>query len=334
MNGPQTPVFMRNNSWTRLIERVSEQNAQEGKPAGRGVDQMAHGTRVVPASQSKRVADYVPPPEDPAVAMRANSRAAALGITSDGRIGAPAGPSDDGLSDAEIDKMLSNAGIPAPSGGPAPPEPPVLEEAPPNHVARNIPPYRSPVPSGRQAPSLAIHSMPDFTKVEGFDLERKVAIIDGVEFRLAEEDVKAMKRFAINVVLENVTYQLAQALVNLGIAPELAKTTAESMRKEVIAAQTPGGLSDERRNEAVSREVQANETAGRVSPEQEESGRQVLQMQGVHEDVQLLLGDEGNPEALLSDPEGDSAEAPLGGGTEGKADDEGSVAGDSEAPRP
>lgn len=264
MNGPQTPAFTRNNSFTRLIDRVAEMNEVAGKPAGRSVEQMGRFSPVVPAARASAVPDYVPTPLDPRHAMHANARAAALGMTNDGKIGAPVSSEAGEPSDDEIDRMLANAGTPPPGVSVPSEEMSVspLQTSPPTpvHVKRSSSP-----------PGLSLRAMPDFTKVEGFDLIKEVALIDGVEFRLAKQDVLAMKKFAIEVVLENVTYQVAQALIDLGIPEDVARTAAEGMQREIIAAKTPGGMSGAGKEV---REVPGAEAAVPVSPKNSGEGRE------------------------------------------------------------
>lgn len=256
MNGPHTPAFRRDNRWTRLIERVGEQNAIDGKPAGRMIEQIGQAQPLISAARVRRMSpeeqrrtDFVPEPEDPRIAMMSNARAAAMGLSSDslpqlgddlpGDIGHVGGEP----TDAEIDQMLAIARGAAPPGvataaeGAAAPVPGGSGIAAAGRVA---------LPRGA-APKMGLagpRTMPDFANVEGFDLTRKVAVVDGMEFRITDEDVVAMKKFAIQVVLDNITFQVAQALTALGLPEAMAAMTVEKMREAANAATgaTPGGM--------------------------------------------------------------------------------------------
>lgn len=297
MNGPQTPMFLKSNRFTQLMDRIAEQNAAEGKPAGRSVEQLgATGRPMISAAQVARMTpqqkvrtDYVPEMEDPNIAMRANARAAALGITNDmipttgddlpgdiGRVSADP-------SDAEIDAMLAAArrspppGIAAAGEGAAAPGPAQVPAAA-GSVA---------LPRGRALGS--VRTMPNFANVEGFDLIRKVAVVDGMEFMLADADVVDMKKFAIQVVLDNVTFQLAQALMQLGLPQEMAEIAAEKMRETVATGTTPGGMSGrEGSDEAVQQVPPGPVGTTGVLQGQSGTGRVDATVSDVYPDVQRV----------------------------------------------
>lgn len=325
MNGPHTPVFSRNNRWTQLIERIGSQNAMEGKPAGRMIEQMGNATPLISAARVARMSkqervrtDYVPDAEDPGIAMRANARAAALGITNDvipnggddlpGDIGHVA--SDP--TDAEIDNMIAAArgqsmpGITSAAEGAAAPGLPVV----PSPAAAG----RVALPRGHAAPGVGLagpRTMPNFANVEGFDLTRKVVVVDGMEFKLADDDVVAMKKFAIQVVLDNVTYQLAQALIQLGIPQEMAEATAEKMRE--TAAGATGGVSGtiaggKPATEAV-QEVPTGEVTGRVLPGPTGTGHVDTTVSGLRDAVQQVTETFGSQPSVQLDTQGSSERA-------------------------
>lgn len=314
MNGPHTPVFARNNRWTQLIERAALQNAQDGKPAGRMIEQMANATPVISAARVARMSprerartDFVPEPEESAVAMRANARAAALGITNDisqdddlpGDIGHVA--SDP--SDAEIDAMLAAAkgqplpGVAAVAEGVAAPS---LES---DYTARAAAAQRAvTLPRGQSAPVVGLagpRTMPNFANVEGFDLTRKVAVVDGMEFKLADNDVVAMKKYAIQVVLDNVTYQLAQALIQLGIPQEMAHATAEKMRE--TAAGATGGVSEGQDAAQTLQQVPTGEAAGGVLPGPAGTGHADDPLSSMREGVRQVTGTSHGSETVQAD---------------------------------
>jgi hypothetical protein len=301
MNGPHTPVFARRNRWTQLIERVGEQNAMDGKPAGRMIEQMGNATPVISAAKVARMSprerartDFVPEPEEAAVAMRASARAAALGINNNDSpqpgddLPGDIGHVSSDPTDAEIDAMLAAAkGQPMPGA----------TEAAGGAAAQGNAGMPGPSAAGRVTLPRGVSStglsgprtMPNFANVEGFDLTRKVVVVDGMEFRLADDDVVAMKKYAIQVVLDNVTFQLAQALIQLGIPQDMAQATAEKMRE--TAAGATGGVSAQ----AV-QQVPAGETAGGILPGPAGAGHVDETLSNVRDGVQQIV------KALVSEP--------------------------------
>jgi hypothetical protein len=353
MNGPHTPVFTRVNSFTRLIDRVGLQNAQEGKAAGRTVEQMGmNSTPVISAARVRRMnaeearrTDFVPDPEDPRLTMHANARAAALGITNDetpddipGDIGHVSGD----MSDAEIDRMLAAAkgtavpGADAASEGAAASRPTTVGPQATGRVT---------LPRGVAAPVAGLagpRTMPNFSNVEGFDLTRKVAVVDGMEFKLADEDVVAMKKYAIQIVLDNVTFQLAHALVALGIPEEMARATADTMRQTALteatnvksetagAAATPGGMDGTAGAAQTVPQVRRGEDGKSLPPGQSKPGQDGKPMPSMHGDLQYLLIEEGSSPEVPTVNQG-SSEQPASPSLNGReTDDAGSLLGDSE----
>lgn len=351
MNGPHTPMFLRDNKWTRVIERAAAANAEAGKPAGRMMEQLtATGSRVIPAARLKGMTEaeqarvaYVPPPEDPRAAMMANSRAAALGIADGSVPGMGGGGAVEvgDLSDAEIDAMLAGhrgqdiPGATAAGEGAAAPAP-IAASIRPQDEAKAAQRAVA-LPAGRMG---AARTMPDFSRVEGFDLIRKVAVVDGMEFRLADDDVVAMKKYAIQVVLDNVTFQLAQALIALGIPQEMAAVAAETMRKSATDGATPGGMLGTggaagagASTEAVSK-VQENQGTESVLPGPEVAGRIDGPMPGVRDEVQPLAAKApGGPEVSDHDAGGGTSPPAVGSG-DGATDDVGYLLGDGGPPSP
>jgi hypothetical protein len=82
-----------------------------------------------------------------------------------------------------------------------------------------------------------IVKLPDFRKIEGFDFFRNVLYIDGLEFEIPAEDVLAMKRYAVDIALDHVVKQLAEALIVFGVPPALAQATADSVKESAANAQ-------------------------------------------------------------------------------------------------
>lgn len=351
MNGPHTPAFSRVNSMTRLIERVAQQNAMDGKAAGRMLDQFALTTPVISAARNgvdpktgiARGRDFIPDMEDPRALMAANARSAALGISND--MIPQIGQGDDDLpgdighvadepTDAEIDVMLARArggrvpGVDAASTGAAAPGVPQVAS-----TAAGV----SPLPRGRaHQPGLTgARMMPNFANVEGFDLVRKVAVVDGMEFKLIEEDVVAMKKFAIQVVLDNVTFQLAQALVELGIPQDMAEATASKMRESATAGLTPGGMENAGRSAGTDEAVQSvrkNEISQPILQGSGREGQPVEAVQDVCDTVQPLGETSPSIAPVPANVQGSGEQLarPLIFG--GSPDDLGYLLGDGEAP--
>jgi hypothetical protein len=326
MNGPQTPAYVKDNSFTRLINRVSQMNAEEGKPAGRSMSQAAemfqpaipaHKLRGLTAAQQARL-DFVPPSLSPEEAHMANARAQAMGLDDvdslpviPGRIlsgpNTPVHPGDP--SDEEIEAMLPSRFR--------------TDSAPdPGHVAA----VAAHVPSGRPMNSddargmIGARAMPNFRNIQGFNLERGVAVVDGIEFPLADEDVRDMKKFALHVVLDSMVIQVAQALVDIGVPEEMAKAAAQSLKDAAAHAAVPGSMKDGGKpagNETVL-EVPTGTAAGEVREESSEAGRppvgvpDMLEVADGGEDTFWLLEDSGESgdEPAVSDDGGGS-----GGGT-------------------
>lgn len=280
MNGPHTPAYVKNNSFTRLMDRVAMLNANEGKPAGRAAAQAAeHFQQAIPAHRLRgmtpgqlRELDHVPDMLSPEESQHANARAAALGIDDDmvppvaGTLrGGPSTPVTAGdPTDEEIEAMLPQRFRPDPAAAAAA-----------EHVA-NHPPFtqQANVPSGRPMTAaqgmLAARAMPNFRIIQGFNLEKGVAVVDGIEFPLSDEDVRDMKKFALHVVLDSMVIQVAQALVDIGVPKEMAEKAAQSLRDAAANAAVPGSMADGGRESAATSpsvsEVPRGETTGGVPP--------------------------------------------------------------------
>lgn len=307
MNGPHTPVFTRHNRFTQLTERIAEANAQNGKAAGRSVEQFMNATPVISAKRygvDKNTGlangpDFMPEPEDPQAAMMASARAAAMGVqnfnspTFDDDMPGDIGHVASDPSDAEIDAMLRRAGTKVPGVD-------ATAQGAADPAARV-----APASAGRQVtlprgtPMGVARQMPNFANVEGFDLVRKVAVVDGMEFQLSEVDVVGMKKFAIQVVLDNVTFQLAKALVALGIPAEMAQATADKMRETV----------EVKSDEAV-QPVQSREDARGVLPEPNETGRTGREVQSLPDRVEQQPEPPNSGAKVQPDTQGNSERTP------------------------
>lgn len=305
MNGPNTRAYVKDNAVTRMIQRVAEHNAAEGKPAGRAFEQAGRFSRTIPAHvfnkmspQQQARALAIPEGMTPQEFAMANARAGALGLTGDDDddmpiMGSQQGEqSIEGVTDEEVEAMLQEAKIARPGAAPtqAAPAPTVTAPEVPRERTQFVTGLQhAPVPSGAAFSSKA---MPDFRKVEGVNLIKGVVIVDGMEFPMAAVDVQDMKKYAVTVVLEHTVFQLAQALIEFGIPPEMAKEAAENLRKMTAKdAITPGGMpSGERSAGEEVQSVPANETTAPVQSRTEEQNGLGKSMQGLPEaDTEALL---------------------------------------------
>jgi hypothetical protein len=74
--------------------------------------------------------------------------------------------------------------------------------------------------------------LPDFTQVQLFDFSTNVLYIDGLAFKIPEADVRDMKRYAVDLALDHVVKQLAEALIAFGVPQELADQMGASVREK------------------------------------------------------------------------------------------------------
>lgn len=290
MNGPATPAFVKDNAFTRLINRVSELNASQGFQAGNAVEQSENFRAVIPAHQLRHLTpeqaarlDHIPSPVSPEEIMRANAAAAVMGVREaddllpPGMV--PGGNTDvsDGPTEAEIEEMIppkfrTRTNRPANSGLDLPVD--------------NVGALDQAVAMIQQRPGRnTFRVMPNFAAIEAFDLVRKVAVIDGTDFPLADIHIRDLKRFALDIVLDNVVAQVANALAALGIPPEMAQAAADKVR-ETAATAAVGSVNA---GDQAVQSVQGSKTDNGVLP-----GSQMVSsnMQDVQEDSES--GEDGD----------------------------------------
>jgi hypothetical protein len=92
---------------------------------------------------------------------------------------------------------------------------------------------KSSTPTGRMSPLAGRPQLPDFRKVESFDLVTNTIYVDGMSFPIPIEDVFPMKSYAVQIVLDHVVAQLAKALIEFGIPEAAAMEAAEKLRETV-----------------------------------------------------------------------------------------------------
>ncbi len=292
MNGPHTKMYVKDNPFTRLIDRVTEINVSEGKQVGIGA---AHGAEnylpAIPAAQLARMTpgqiaamEFVPPPLSPEQVMRANAQAAALGIVDADELGMP-GEMGVGPTEEEIEAMLPRRFQNRPS-------------APPRSNVGQPQPDADVIPSGRpMAAAQGIfnaRSLPNFKNVQGFNLERGVAVVDGIEFPLPDEDVLDMKKYALSIVLDMMVIQVAQALVEFGLPQEMAEAAAQKLRETAAAsAAVPGAMANAGKDQSPAGEavssVSSGTSTGTLSSGSVAPGRPVELVQELSPDMEYFL---------------------------------------------
>jgi hypothetical protein len=212
------PAQEKDNALTRFMRDVADTNAAAGLPAGRsaggpaGIDPP---TRVRTAAMKEPLIVKPLTKEEKADLDR---KAQALGIM----------PKD------ELDELAEPEDDDAPAGadlvmGPMIPTPGSIRHP------RTEPPYTGPGSGpNRQTAREFMNDrtrLPDFTQVQSFNLETNTIYVDGMSFPIPEEDVTAMKSYAVQIVIDHVVAQLAKALIEFGVPPTVATEAAERLRE-------------------------------------------------------------------------------------------------------
>lgn len=297
MNGPHTKAYVKNNRFTQLIDYVAQLNAQDGKPAGRAASQAAeHFITAVPAGRVRSLRpaeaaklDYVPPPLSAEQIAYANAQAQALGVA-DGS-GDEITDTADGPTEEEIAAMLPQrfrTGTTSPSGA----------------TTQRTVAVPQGVPATAAQGIATARAMPNFRNIQGFNLEKGVAVVDGIEYPLPEDDIRDMKKYALSIVLDVMVVQVAQALCDFGLPKEMAEAAATKLRETAAAnAAVPGSMANAGRepagtNETLS-EVQPDESAVGVQPQSNPASRTRESLQEMSPnsapatDIEWLLEDRG-----------------------------------------
>lgn len=214
-----SPAYEKDNPLTQMMSRVKQINAAAGMPAGRGASDQPIQVGSGPSVRSAAMQN--PPPLTPEEQARRDAAARKLGIL-------PPDPDED--PNYPSLEAAMEAGMPVPS-----PEPPVERMTAREFI--NAHPERAAVQArfdqvgvGAFSPPPTVR-LPDFRKVTGFDFFRNVIYIDGLEFDIPEDDVRDMKRYAVDIALNQVVKHLAEALVAFGVPAALAQATADSVRE-------------------------------------------------------------------------------------------------------
>jgi hypothetical protein len=236
-----TPAFEKNNAMTEVIRRAQRINAEAGLPAGRNaVNQpvtVGSGTSVRSAAMND------PRPLSAEEVEARDARARELGLL-------PKLEGEDNpygsLADAQA------AGMPV-----------ELNTALDKEVRRQGGMAR---PSVDVPASQSMVRLPDFTKVQMFDFIRNVIYIDGLEFAIPADDVRDMKRYAVDLALDHVVKQLADALIAFGVPQELANQMGASVREKANGTGQGEGTTSDAGTERQS-EGSDQEAAGPSRPE-------------------------------------------------------------------
>lgn len=206
-----TPAVNKNNALTQMMDRVKQVNAAAGMPAGRGASDQP--ITVGPGTSVRSAAMQDPKPLSAQEQAERDARARELGIL-------PPDP------DADPNYPSLDAALAA---GSAVPDPVSSRQ-----TAREFIASHPEQVGGRQRDDLIAAPtvrLPDFRKVTGFDFFRNVIYIDGLEFDIPEDDVRDMKRYAVDIALNQVVKHLADALIAFGVPAHLAQATADSVRE-------------------------------------------------------------------------------------------------------
>lgn len=212
----------KDNALTRVLREVAEANAQAGKPAGRSA---AMGPDPGPRVRSQAMTVAPLSAEEKAERDR---KAKELGIM----------PKD------ELDELQDDE----PEGGPMPAPAPASSFVPKPGFSKNRPTQAAigalaAVRTGggmldpdRMTAREFLASkpqLPDFKKVQQFDLTTNTIYVDGMAFPIPQEDVLAMKSYAVQIVLDHVVFQLAQALIEFGVPKAAAMAAADRLRETI-----------------------------------------------------------------------------------------------------
>jgi len=134
-----------------------------------------------------------------------------------------------------------------------------------------------------QVPIMSRPQLPDFRKVETFDLVSSVIYVDGMAFPIPTADLGMMKTYAVQVALDHVVRQLALALIEFGVPAAAADAAAKSLRDQVA---------DGRSNDSDVSGVSASATADGVPAESDtEAGLDVPAVSS--EGSEAVSGDAG-----------------------------------------
>jgi len=220
------PAIEKDNALTRFMREVSQVNAEAGLPAGRSAGGPAN---VEPPTRVRSHAMSRPTPVKPLSLeekMELDAKAKALGIM----------PSDelDELreTDGDDDDRAAEAARDAVPSGPAIPVPGSIRN--PRRPAPGVSGILRAVEEGKvQGPIMSRPQLPDFKKVQVFDLTSNTIYVDGMAFPIPSEDVLAMKSYAVQIVLDHVVAQLAKALIEFGVPQAAAMDAADKLRETI-----------------------------------------------------------------------------------------------------
>lgn len=191
-----------NNPFTRLIARVGELNASEGRPAGRSYSGPVSADPPMRVQSAAMRAEPLTPEEQ----AHRDQRARELGILE---------PDPNASGDEII--VPPQADVPLRMMSP--------RSQPGRQTAREFLADLPPRPT-----------LPNFLNVQGFDLTTGELVIDGMSFPIPEEDRRDMKAYAVQIALDHIVAQLVVALVAFGLPQESAEVAADKLREGVTSA--------------------------------------------------------------------------------------------------
>ncbi len=209
------------------MDSIAEQNAAEGLPAGRSYGGPANAeppTRVRSAAMREPVVQKPLTPEEKAELDR---KAREIGILP---------PSDDVL-----DELSDDEDEPAPVPSPVPNESLIPKPGSIRNRAQRPRDVTATVIHPQSGQPVSKPMLPDFTKVQAFDLVSGTIYIDGMAFPIPSEDQVAMKAYAVGIALDSVVAQLAMALIAFGVPESVANEAADKLRATAVTEERTDG---------------------------------------------------------------------------------------------
>ena len=144
-------------------------------------------------------------------------------------------------------------------------------------------------PPNMNKPS-SFRSLPDFTRVQALDLVNGIAIVDGMEFAIPEDDIRDMKGYVVQLVTDAITARVADALIAFGL-PQRSSGGTDGTTETV-------------------REVQGGEGQGRFLQGLAEIGRTFLSVQSVPGPTQSDATEAGTESSVDAGVQGDNLATP------------------------
>ena len=193
----RTPV----NQFTQMMERISQGNQSGEFVRGGGVSLATPRPTASSANIGQEVLD--PPPLSAEERAFLDRQARDLGIVPSDHEGGP-------VMYETMEDALRAAGV-DPDAPPAPTVDPVAQLAiarrTPNSVVGNAGMYRPPA----EIQIVETARFPDFTKVQGMDLQKGVVYLDSMEFPIPPENLRKLRQFVVELAKRTLLAKLEEA---------------------------------------------------------------------------------------------------------------------------